>query len=261
MDQMREARWSWMPRLYRRAHTLVDHFFTAYPSELLGLGVPEAKITRVPTVGDMDRVDEVYPDRVAVRERLKRLIAVPPRSPLLLSVGRLHASKGHEYAIEAVARLRQRGHDVYWVALGEGEERARLQARIAALGLGEYARLYGYVPDPVPWYAAATVYLRTTLLESDNFSSFHAMAMGVPVVAFETGRETELVAAVRHGLLVPRADAEALARGIASILGLPDQGRALGDRGTRFARAHGSLREIVPGFVDVYARLGGRPQP
>jgi glycosyltransferase involved in cell wall biosynthesis len=261
MAQMQESRWSWMPRLYRRAHPLVDHFFTAYPSELLGLGVPGAKITRVPVVGDTDRVEEVYPDRFGARERLRRLINAPPGSPLLLSVGRLHPSKGHEYAIEAVARLRQRGHDVYWVALGEGDERARLQARITALGLGRHARLYGYVPDPVPWYAAANVYLRTTLLEGDNFSSFHAMAMGVPVVAFETGQETDLIEEVGHGLRVPRGDAEALARGIEAILGLPDQGQALGDRGARFARNHGSLRTVVPGFVDVYAKLSGRPLP
>jgi len=109
-----------------------------------------------------------------------------------------------------------------------------------------------------PYYAAADVYLRTGIYEGENISSYYAMAMGLPVVGFETGLETELISTLGHGLLVPVGDAGELSDGIARVLCLRDRGREMGERGAAYARLHLDIRETVDWYSEAYHELASR---
>jgi glycosyltransferase involved in cell wall biosynthesis len=100
------------------------------------------------------------------------------------------------------------------------------------------------------------VYLRTTLLEADNQSSYQAMAMGLPVVGFDTRASTELIADVGHGALVEKGDTAGMATALVGFLTSPDRGAAFGERGRAYARHELGIDRTIAMFTATYEELG-----
>jgi glycosyltransferase involved in cell wall biosynthesis len=262
-SQMVDAGYGWMPKLYARLHPHVDSFFTgASRAELLAVGVPAPKIHDIRGVVDLEALDTVQAERGRHYREVRQALGLSEDARIALSVGRLHPSKGHDYALEALPRLLDQFPNLHWVVLGEGAERAALESRTKALGVAGHVHLIGFRPDPLPYYAAADIYLRTPVFEAENLSSYQAMASGLPVVGFDTGNETELIRKAGHGHLVANRDAAALADGVARILSSPDRGRALGRLGAEYCRRHLDIRqtisEISAAYVELYEKTVNR---
>jgi glycosyltransferase involved in cell wall biosynthesis len=260
-SQLEDVEMGWLPRQYERFHPWVDRFFTAHRSELLGKGVPASKISPIDGLVDLEAVERVKGERERHRTEIRRALSIAKDSLIALSVGRLHSSKGHEYAVEALPSLTKAFPNLHWIAIGAGtlSERRALEERARALSVSEHAHLPGFIDEPLPFYAAADIYLRTPVYESDNLSSYQAMAMGLPIVGFETGREAELTGKVGNGMLVPLRDAVALSCAAEQILRLPDRGRALGELGAAYCHAHLDSRRFVSMLVDAYKALHQSP--
>jgi glycosyltransferase involved in cell wall biosynthesis len=255
-EQMTDARYGWTPSLYARAQSYVDYFFTgASRAEMLSLGIPASKIIYNRCGVDIQTINAVRNARDLHYSQIRNSLGLPPDARIVLSVGRFHPSKGHLFALESLASLLPRFPNLHWVVLGEGLQRATLEAKAAELGVTCNVHLIGFRPDPLPYYAAANIYLRTPVFEAENLSSYQAMAMGLPIVGFNTGCETELVNKVGHGILVPNRDAEALAQAIAQILMLPDRGREMGERGVEYGRDHLDISQMVVPFFAAYENL------
>jgi glycosyltransferase involved in cell wall biosynthesis len=254
-SQMEDAGYGWLPSLYVRYHSRVDRFFTAYPHELRAIGVPSRRVHEIRGVVDLDLSEAARVERLHHRQTVRGALRMPPTSPIVLSVGRLHRSKGIESAAEAVAAAMPHVPNLHWVVLGDGDERERLEARIAQLGITERSHLLGYVADVLPYYAASDAYLRTTLLEAENQSSYQAMAMGLPVVGFATGASTELVVHVGHGALVEKGDSASMGRELVRIMTSPDCGAVLGERGRMYAHRELGIRQTIAEFTETYERL------
>jgi glycosyltransferase involved in cell wall biosynthesis len=256
-SQMVDAGYGWMPKLYARLHPQVDLFFTgASRDELLAVGVPAAKIQEIRGAVDLEALSGLQAERARHGIEVRHSLGLSEDDRIALSVGRLHPSKGHDFALEALPALLERFPNLHWVVLGEGTERAALESRAQALGIADHVHLVGFQRDPLPYYAAADIYLRTPILEAENLSSYQAMAAGLPVVGFDTGNETELIRRAGHGLLVANKDAAALAQAAAHILALPDSGRALGKLGAEYCRQHLDIRQTISqisaAYIDLY---------
>ncbi|HEY0366554.1 MAG TPA: glycosyltransferase, partial [Pyrinomonadaceae bacterium] len=171
------------------------------------------------------------------------------------SVGRLDPSKGHSHALEALPLMLNQFPNLHWIVLGEGEQRRELEKRIDEFGIATHAHLIGFDPQPLPYYAAADVYLRTTTMEGENISSRQAIAMGLPTAGFDTRCETDLIAKLGHGILVPNADAPALAAATCEILSKPDRGAALGARGLDHCKTHMGIQKHVDDLMSLYTQL------
>ena len=252
-SQMVDAGFTWMPPLYARAHRWVDRFFTgASVDELVGRGIPRTKIELTEASVDLESVALADAARETHAAEIRRVLALSADARIALSVGRLHPSKGHQLTLEALPSLLARHPALHWVVLGEGDARCSLESRSVALGVQSHVHLIGFREDPLPYYAAADVYLRTPIFEAENFSSLNAMAMGLPVVGFDTGARTEHIPKVGHGVLVPKGDAASLADAVSRILSSPDLGRSMGHLGAAYSRTHLDIRQSVAQFTSAY---------
>ena len=92
-------------------------------------------------------------------------------------------------------------------------------------------------------------------MEGENISSRQAVAMGLPTVGFDTCPETDLIAKLGHGILVPNADTAALAAATCRILSTPDRGAALGARGVDYCKAHMGIQKHLDDLLSVYNQL------
>jgi glycosyltransferase involved in cell wall biosynthesis len=257
LRSMKDARHGWMPAFYARSHRWVNRFFTGVSyDELLGMGIPASKLIFFRCGVDLEATNAIRDERARHYAQIRGSLGIPADARIALSVGRLHPSKGHLFALDALSLLIPQFANLHWVVLGEGFQRAELEARAAELGVAEHVHLVGFQPEPLPFYASANIYLRTPVFEAENLSSYQAIAMGLPVVGFDTGCETELIPEVGNGILVPNRDGAAFARAMARILSSPDGGRTTGELGAEYGRKHFDIRQVVSMFFSVYSDLG-----
>lgn len=135
----------------------------------------------------------------------------------LLTVGRLDWQKAYEIAIVAMARLKKSGYKVRWYVLGEGHERARLERRIAKLGLERDFLLLGAVPNPYPYYAQCDIYVHATRFEGKSIAIQEAQTLGCPIIASDCNGNREQITDGVDGILCA-LNAKDIAAAIASLI-------------------------------------------
>ncbi|MFI5035820.1 MAG: glycosyltransferase family 4 protein [Acidimicrobiales bacterium] len=171
----------------------------------------------------------------------------------VLFVGRLEDRKGAAVALEAV-RTHNEGDGAPWrlVVIGDGPQRARLEARAAR---EHRVRFLGAVDDEAKrrWLRrAAVVVAPSTHGESFGMTLLEAMASETPVVASDIDGYRE--AAGGHATLVAPGDPVDLEAGIAAAL-------AASSASITAAREHAarwSMRRLMDEYEAIYARAGER---
>lgn len=149
----------------------------------------------------------------------------------LLSAGRLKPVKNFALLIEAFAPIAAE-QDATLAILGEGEERAALEAQVARLGLQGRVLLPGYTATPGDWYRDADLFALASDYEGLGNVMVEAMHFGAAVVATDCRYgPREVLEGGRWGRLVPCGDATALTEAMRAALADP------GDRAARIARA------------------------
>jgi glycosyltransferase involved in cell wall biosynthesis len=156
----------------------------------------------------------------------------PPRSSSqngaarILSVGRLVSFKGFDHLIDACADMARRNLDFICEIVGDGPERERLQTKIDSHNLGSRIALLGSLPRETIFekMQAADIFALASVVDrngaSDVFPTviLEAMAAARPVVSTEVAGIPESVVAGETGLLVPPANATALAEALAQLI-------------------------------------------
>jgi glycosyltransferase involved in cell wall biosynthesis len=186
---------------------------------------------------------------------------------VILCVTRLVPIKNLPLLVDATADLRRERADVTLVLVGEGPERAALEQRARALGIGEAVWFAGYVgQDETPaWYRAADVFALPSDFDNSPNVVLEAMACGLPVVATDVGGLRDYVTPPRNGLLVPKGSRPDLAGALASLLDDPSRARAIGETNRQDAVARFSWAASASRMLSVYERIvaehGARTAP
>lgn len=168
---------------------------------MTALGIPEDKIAVIRN--GIDRRVFYLRDQTEARRRL----GLDPQRRIIVMVGRLVPRKGLKRLIEAISALARRADDAgaLLYIIGDGEDRANLEALIASHNLQERvflpgARLHTELPE---WYAAADLFCFATHAEGCPNAVIEALACGAPVVATAVPGVDELITSSAYGLLLP----------------------------------------------------------
>jgi len=162
------------------------------------------------------------------------------------TVARLATQKAIHILLEATPLLLQQHPDIRVLIVGDGPLRAPLEERARQLGVSAAVTFAGYQEDVASAYGAMDVFVLPSRDEGYGIVFLEAMAMGVPVVGTRVIGSTEAVEDGVTGLLVPYADAPALARAVLRILGDPDLARCLrGTAGERVRRCFGWEQSVA----------------
>lgn len=145
-----------------------------------------------------------------------------PGLPLLMTVGRLVERKEISLLLEAAAQMTKAGQRVNVLIIGEGPDRARLEALAASLDLGARVRFAGAIydeDDVAPLIAAADLCVVPGTL---GLTCMHALSYGTPVITHSDldaqNPEVEAILPGRTGAFFTRGSAESLRQAIADWL-------------------------------------------
>ena len=109
---------------------------------------------------------------------------------VLLTVGRMVASeryKGQERVMVAILELVKRGHDICYLIVGEGDDRSRLEALAAEIGVNDRVKFLGAIDlqTLIETYRAADVFVMPSTGEGFGVSFLEAMASGIPALGLD----------------------------------------------------------------------------
>ncbi|MGN6496450.1 MAG: glycosyltransferase [Tsuneonella sp.] len=141
--------------------------------------------------------------------------------PLIIGMGRLAHQKNFELLIAAFAEAR-RTRDVRLAILGEGGERAALEAQAGKLGLAGDVLLPGYIDNPAAWLMHAPLFVLSSRWEGNSNALLEALACGCAIVAtaIPSGAASVLGGGT-FGALVPPNDPAAMASAMIAALDAP----------------------------------------
>jgi glycosyltransferase involved in cell wall biosynthesis len=186
-----------------------------------------------------------------------RLRPLPPRDaaraalglsddvPVVAYVGRLAGIKRPERVVEVARRL----PDAVFVVVGDGAQRAALQA-----SAGSNVRFLGWRDDVETVWAAADLALLTSDNEGMPVTLVEAALAGLAAVTTDVGSAGEVVLDGVTGRAVP-ADVPALVEAVSSLLADDTHRRCLGSAAGRRASALYSVEVMVASHLRLYAEL------
>jgi glycosyltransferase involved in cell wall biosynthesis len=177
---------------------------------------------------------------------------LPGRPVVLTCVARLEPVKNHAQLFAAADLLTQRGARFELWLVGDGEDRARMERQVEALGLASRVRFLGYRDDIPKLLAHSDIGVLTSLKEGIPRAALEAMASGLPVVATRVTGTREVVRHGETGLLVEVGDARALADALGKLIEDSALRARLGSRGREVVRAEYDEADIVLRLERVY---------
>jgi phosphatidylinositol alpha-1,6-mannosyltransferase len=132
----------------------------------------------------------------------------------LLTVGRLDSRdryKGHDRVISALPNLLKDGRPILYLIAGDGDDRPRLEALAASLGVKKQVRFLGFWPhESLPdLYSAADLFVMPSTGEGFGIVFLEAMACGAPALGVAAGGAVDPLDFGACGRAVPVAQWEA----------------------------------------------------
>jgi glycosyltransferase involved in cell wall biosynthesis len=178
-------------------------------------------------------------------------MGIRPGAPVVGTVGRMVERKGHADLLDAWPHVVERHPDAVLVLVGDGEERAGLEAQAERLGCADSVRFTG-IHDSSELLPLMDLFAFPSHWEGLPGALIEAMIAGLPIVATAVPGNDELITDGETGVLVPNRDLAALAAAIDDLLGNPDRADQLAAAARREAHDVFSLDAMVETVEALY---------
>ncbi len=183
-----------------------------------------------------------------------RYVATEER--LLISVSRLAKEKNLDFLIDGLAKVKKLNHSPFKCLLvGEGPEKARLQDKVALLGLSDHILFAGSMPPHavVGCYLAADCFVFASTSETQGMVLLEAMAAGCPVVAVRSSGVYDLVKDGYNGFKVAEST-DSWARAVSELLADEKRLELLAGNSREFVKDY-SIEKMAEKVLELYRRV------
>jgi glycosyltransferase involved in cell wall biosynthesis len=188
----------------------------------------------------------------AERNAARAALGIGPDAFVIGTVGRLDPVKNLAVMLQLAAVMRDKVKHSLAVIVGDGPERAALQAKAAELGVADSVIFAGYRSDVRALMPAFDVYVNCSTYEGVSLTILEAMAASLPVVATPVGGNPEVVVDQETGYLVP-ARPRSLAEAASRLAFDARLRRAMGDAARWRVIRHFSIARMVDEYASIYS--------
>ena len=196
---------------------------------------------------------------VDVKE-VRRSCLVKDDEKFILFAGRLAWQKGPDLLLDAAPAVLKKRPKAKFVFAGEGDMRPELEARVCREGIATSVSFIGYRKgkDLIGLFKSADLIAVPSRNEPFGIVILEAWSATKGVVATRTGGPAEFVKHKETGWTVP-CDAEAIGRGISTVLGDDKLAGQMGVAGRKEAETRFSWENIAAQTEAVYLSIGVTP--
>jgi len=169
---------------------------------------------------------------------------------------RITKRKGLDYLIRAVASLLSKYPQIILKIMGEGNEKENLIALTAELKIEKNVQFLGRIAreKTAQYYQEANVFVLPSFNEGMSNAMLEALAVGLPLIATETGGTKELIKENKNGFTILMGDSFDLAEKIEKLI--KDQALCIqmGQESRKLAEGM-SWQEVAEQYFQVYKKV------
>ncbi|MBI5152035.1 glycosyltransferase family 4 protein [Candidatus Peregrinibacteria bacterium] len=221
------------------------------------------KITVVHNGIDIDEFENRLANFVDREKYRKEVFGASQHNKIILCVAELHPRKGIKYLIQAFAKISDvktgtvldREPSPILVVVGNGKQTRQLEELAKNLGIKSYVKFLGQRNNVPELMASADLFVLPSLHEAFGLVLLEAGAAKLPVISTNSGGVPEIIENNHNGLLVPPANADALAKAIKNLLAHPDLNKKFTQAGYGIVKEKFDAKIMAEKTSAVYDKL------
>lgn len=214
--------------------------------------VPAHKTVFIRNGVDLTEID-------AVMKKLPPDQSADSDSRVIGFIGQMIPRKNIADLIDAFDRLYKQTPDLRLQLLGDGSQRSELESQAAESGCANAVEFLGFRSDRLELLSRFSLFVMTSSLEGIPRCMMEAMAVGVPVVAYDIPGVDQLVEHGKTGMLAPFGDKAALAECCNQVLGDPALAGRLSRNARELVNARFSAARMADEYESLFRKLVGEP--
>ncbi len=184
----------------------------------------------------------------------REILSTPKNASVILALGRLHANKGFDILIPALAKIPRA---YLWLG-GEGKERKNLERLASRYQVTDRVRFLGWCKDVSALYRASDVYVCPSRIEPLGNVVIEAWAHHKPVIAAASAGPKSLINQRENGLLVPIDDSDQLAAAIQEVLQNEALFKKVSQAGYQSYLDNFTEEKIIAKYIDFFEHVRGQ---
>lgn len=189
----------------------------AAADNLTETGVDPRRITVI-----INGVEPMRKTSAEEQAQLKKELAIAEGVFVCGISARLESYKGHMYLLDTVKEVISTHPNTVCLIIGGGSEEENLKNRAAELGITDFVRFTGFVPDVAPYYNIMDLNLNCSIgTETSSLALSEGMSLHIPAVVSDFGGNPYMITNGVNGFVVPEKDPHAMAEAIVKIMDDP----------------------------------------
>ncbi len=204
-------------------------------------------VSVIPNLLDLQTLKSVHPDNLRSRMGLKKreaIIYMPSAGSRL---------KGGEYLIAILARLANKNRKIAFYV--PGTVSAELKTQVESLSSRPRVFFAGQVPykKNIAWMKSCSFGISPSLMENYSMAILEAVYCGVPILAFDTGGNSEIVCSGQNGYLVAEGDVNTLVARARRLLN-PMELSTLRRKTRKYTETQHTQKKTLTTYIDLLGR-------
>jgi len=183
-------------------------------------------------------------------------IGIPIENPRVVGIiARLVPEKDHSVFLRAAKQVSDELSDVFFLVVGDGPERTKLERLAQDWGISHRVRFLGNLNPVARVLPMLDVGVLSSFIESFPVCIQEIMAFKKPVVVTDVGGLREMINDEVEGFLVPPRDADSLAQKIRILLEDKDKAAYMGARGRERVEKEWTAERMARQFEQLFYEL------
>lgn len=211
------------------------------------MGVKKSKVVYIQNGVDLSEVEE------------QRQLENPSRNTdgekRIGFIGQLIGRKNITDILDIFELLYSKHRNVRLILVGDGEQRAALEAHAKKLEASSRIEFLGFRDDRLRLLRSFDLFVMTSTLEGIPRCLMEACAMGVPVAAYDIPGIDQLITHEITGLLAPPGDRQTLMRHWETLLFNGETAAKLSQNARKYVHAHYSAQRMANEYVNLFNTL------
>jgi len=216
--------------------------------DLVDMGVPAKKLAYIQNGVDLSELDDFI--------KLKNI----PQNPITSGkhigfVGQMIPRKGINEMLMIFNQLWQEDNTLTLSLLGDGEQLPELERFAKTLSSADHIKFLGFRLDRLEMMSTFDLFVMTSTLEGIPRCLMEAMAMELPVAAYDIPGIDQLVEHGKTGLLAKPGDRASLVAHWTTLLYDESYAQQLAVKGRQFVQEKYSAARMANEYIDLFHRL------
>jgi glycosyltransferase involved in cell wall biosynthesis len=184
------------------------------------------------------------------KEKRKASLGLELDSTVLISVANLVPYKDYFSVLKALKLLKEKDYLFYYIILGEGPLRGKIENTIKNFGLKHNVQLEGNVKNVNEYLGIADIFLHSSRGEGCSNAILEAMAAGLPVIASNTGGTSEIVTK-DNGLLFEYTNVAQLEESLQLLLNDKQKMENLGENSSHIIKENFTIKHMINKYYKI----------